>query len=349
MLVSDSGLVGGAETFLGYLSGALPAEVHLTAMCEPAVADVIRRARAGAEVLPRPRRLPSAISGIRAAAPDVVHVNATHPRSCRREIYACHVLGVPFVLVDHSVYLRLTRLGLLTQHVLSRWASARVAVGRRSARQMDRICRVPKGTFQPILNGVPPLPALPPRPRDGRLVLGYLGRLEPEKGLDLLLDALAVARNPIDLAVAGTGTQSEPLAAQVARLGLGERVALLGRRRPQDLLGNVDVLVLPSRTESLPLAMLEAMFSGRPVLAADVGSVGDVIRHGVTGWLVPAGDPAALARVLDDLAADRDSVLRAGAAAREAAQSSASDLVMAGNYDDLYRSVLSPGDTRARR
>jgi glycosyltransferase involved in cell wall biosynthesis len=87
--------------------------------------------------------------------------------------------------------------------------------------------------------------------------------------------------------------------ARIAALGLGERVLLAGQRRDiAELLAAADLFVLPSVLEGLPLALLEAMAAGTPVVATAVGGVPRVVEDGVTGRLVPAGDAGALAEAM---------------------------------------------------
>lgn len=131
----------------------------------------------------------------------------------------------------------------------------------------------------------------------------FLGAMGHRKGLDVLLTALAMpALATLDwrLTVAGPG----PLTLwreETARLGLGHRVAFTGflpSDAARDELGRHDVLVLPSRQEAMPIAILEAMAAGLPVIASDVGDVRELVVPGTTGLLVPPADPTALASCL---------------------------------------------------
>jgi len=128
-------------------------------------------------------------------------------------------------------------------------------------------------------------------------------RLEPEKGHDVLLDALARLRAlPLDfvVAIAGEGSLRDHLEARARALDLGDRVTFLGQVESLGpLLLAADAFVLPSRSHTVPLALLQAMARGRPVVACEAGGVVDLVESGAHGVLVPAGDTAALAGALE--------------------------------------------------
>ncbi len=156
----------------------------------------------------------------------------------------------------------------------------------------------------------------------GGPVLVVASRLTRQKGLDLLLDALpaAVARHPrLLLLIAGEGPERAALERQAARLGLGSRARFLGERRDvEGLLAAADGVVLPSRQEGSPYLLLEAMALAVPIIAAAVGGVGEMLREGRDGCLVPAGDREALAAGIAALVADPGAARRRAEGAREA-------------------------------
>lgn len=170
-----------------------------------------------------------------------------------------------------------------------------------------------------IPNGVPP-PRLPPAPLD-KTVLIAAGRLQPEKGFDLLLDAFhAVAAGHPDwqLWIFGRGPRKEALAAQIERLGLSGRAHLRGTARRLDKqFAAASAFVLSSRYEGLPMVMLEAMAAGLPVVAFDCPTgPRELITHGRNGFLEPAGDVAALADGIRQVIEDPVGRRAMGAAAR---------------------------------
>jgi glycosyltransferase involved in cell wall biosynthesis len=136
-------------------------------------------------------------------------------------------------------------------------------------------------------------------------VIGTIGRLVPQKGVDVLLRAMAilVQKHPGATAVfAGTGTLDDELKALAASLGIADRVKFLGLRRDApELLKLFDVYALTSNWEGLPIALLEALAAGCPIVASNVGGVPSVVQPGVTGELVPVGRPDVLADTLAEL------------------------------------------------
>lgn len=187
--------------------------------------------------------------------------------------------------------------------------------------QADRIAVIPCGVdtemFQPLDQVVArDLLELGPEP-----TLLYVGRLQPIKGLETLLEAMTRLDARTRLLVVG-GDQDEPdnghadwLRRQVRALGLDARVLFLGAQGQQRLrlfYAAADVTVMPSYYESFGMVALEAMACGSPVVASRVGGLTTTVRDGVTGHLVPEGDAGALAARLAALLADRSARERLG-------------------------------------
>lgn len=177
---------------------------------------------------------------------------------------------------------------------------------------------------------------IPLAPPTARAKLVAVGNLYPVKDHATLLRAavrLPVAR----IAIAGRGSQEEPLRRLAHELGLAERVHLLGLRDDVDtILTAADIFVQPSLSEGLPLAVLEAMAFGLPVVATRVGGVPEAVVDGDTGYLVPAGDPEALGTALARLIESPDRGRSMGAAGRERAEAGFSVQRMTDTYRQLY-------------
>jgi glycosyltransferase involved in cell wall biosynthesis len=136
--------------------------------------------------------------------------------------------------------------------------------------------------------------------------LVFAGRLTAQKSLPVLLEALARV-DDVSLVIAGAGDERAAVAREVARLGLGRRVRLLGalpRDSVIDLFGAADATVLSSSWENFPHTVVESLAVGTPVVSTAAGGVGEVVVDGCNGLLVPVGDVAALAaavrRYFDD-------------------------------------------------
>ncbi|MCC7104105.1 MAG: glycosyltransferase [Chloroflexi bacterium] len=161
--------------------------------------------------------------------------------------------------------------------------------------------------------------------KPNELVLGTLGRLERQKGLDVLLEAVAMlapSRASLRLFVAGQGCLTNELKKQAEALGIADRVRFLGVRRDRDVLfGAMDVFVLPSRWEGLSLALAEAAGAGLPIVATRVGGNEEVVEDGKTALLVPPEDAEALADAIASLSDDAALRARLARGARSDARS----------------------------
>lgn len=150
-------------------------------------------------------------------------------------------------------------------------------------------------------------------------VLGVVASLTEKKGHWVFLDALRqLERSRVHVLLVGDGPLRPALTRAVEEAGLARVVSFLGVRRDLDVIfGAIDILVLPSLWEGVPLVLLAGMAAGLPVVATAVGGVPEVVRDGVNGLLVPAGDASALARALGQLVKDRRLRAMLGVAARE--------------------------------
>jgi glycosyltransferase involved in cell wall biosynthesis len=150
-------------------------------------------------------------------------------------------------------------------------------------------------------------------------VAGVIARLTEQKGHRFLFQALAAPPlADVHLLVVGDGELREALRVDAGRLGLASRVHFLGARRDLgEQLAAVDVFVMPSLWEGLPLSLILAMGAALPVVATSVAGIPEVVVDGEAGWLVPPGDSAALARALTDVFADPARAASIGRAARD--------------------------------
>jgi glycosyltransferase involved in cell wall biosynthesis len=175
-------------------------------------------------------------------------------------------------------------------------------------------------------------------------VVGTAGRLSPEKGFDILIEAFArVVGNgsTARLLILGEGPERGALEARIARHGLADRVMLPGYVADAGVyLPLFDVFVLSSLTEGLPLTVLEAMRASRPIVATRVGGVPSILGEGRSGRLVPPGDADALSVALSATLRDPAAAAALAAAAREAFGATYSSRRMADRYEALYEEIL---------
>jgi glycosyltransferase involved in cell wall biosynthesis len=243
----------------------------------------------------------------------VLHVHHVWPAGDRYLVPLAHLAGVRAVIVtEHLVgYAHSTSQKWLKRWELSR-ADAVVGVSRAVTAMLERDYEFDAAAGRVIENGVDAAGLDRSQPRaaeerarvrarlgagDGAFAWVFVGRLEKQKGLDVLLDAFAkLGEGTRRLWIVGEGSQSEALASQAARLGIADRVRFEGAVvDAAPYLWAADGFALASRWEGLPLALLEAQAAGLPVVAAAAGGVPEAVRDGVTGLLVPREDAIAFA------------------------------------------------------
>lgn len=170
----------------------------------------------------------------------------------------------------------------------------------------------------------------------------FVGRLNEQKGIALLLRALAATSAGASLDVVGDGDDRVALEAGARTLGLGARVRWLGAKPQEQLVPlyrNATAVVIPSEDEGLGLVAVEAQLCETPVIAFRSGGLPDVITDGETGILTPARDIAALASAMDAIAARADKGAALGRAGRDAALARFSPAVVGRRYAAIYEGV----------
>jgi len=176
-------------------------------------------------------------------------------------------------------------------------------------------------------------------PAEAPLLLA-VGNLYPVKDHATAVRAMASLPG-VHLAIAGRGQEEEPLRNLAQELGLADRLHLLGLRDDvQRLLDASDAFVHPSRSEGLPLAILEAMEAALPIVATRVGGVPEAVVEGRTGFLIPPEDPKALAEAVSRLLQDPDRAAALGCAGRARAEEGFSLERMAEQHLRLYAELV---------
>jgi len=280
-------------------------------------------------------------------------VDVVHSHEFTMAVYgaaAAGRAGVPHLITMHGGRSYQAR---WRRRLALRWAARRsratVAVSRSTARELESSLGMRPGSVEVVANGILFSPGDPAPVRkelglepEQPLILA-VGNLYEVKGHMVLLRALVELRRtrPTErwhLAIAGSGSEEGALRAYIGSAGLHGRVTLLGYREDiPNLLAAADLWVMPSLSEGLPLALVEAMFAGKPIVASEVGGIPEVVTSGEQALLVPPSDPGALAAALRRLLSDSGLASRLGAAAERRARERFGVDRMADAYEALYR------------
>lgn len=244
-----------------------------------------------------------------------------------------------------------------------RWADAVVCVSRGQARKvLDAGIRPEKVAVIP--NAIRAERFAAPRPEARRRleelfpkkpqwIVGAAGRLSPEKGFDVLIEAArrVVREEPAaGFVVFGEGVLREELRRHVARCGLNESFVLSGFRKDLDALTpSLDVLAITSHSEGLPNVLLEAQAASVPAVCTAVGGIPEVVSDGRNGYLVPDGDAAATGERILALLRSEDQRRAMGRLGREVVSAQFSFEAQAKQYQELFERLLSSGRAVPRK
>lgn len=316
--------LGGAEQVVIRLAAGLDRKRFVPLICcLNAEGPFAQRARlAGIEVMALGKRgrydaavLWKLIRVMRSRRIDVVHTHLWGANFWGRIAARC--AGVPTVVAtEHNVDTWKKPYHFVIDRFLARWTTRLVAVSQQ-VREFYESHGIGLGRWRVLYNGVDATAATP-RGRgpvyqtlgivNGEPVVGWIGRLVPAKAPEVFLEAIASASSQfpaLKALIIGEGPLRQVAEAQVRQLGLQDRVVLTGMRHDvPDLLAGMDALIFSSEREGLSLAMLEAMAAGVPVIATAVGGTPELIKDGITGLLVPPGQPQELAHRLVELLRD---------------------------------------------
>ncbi len=277
-------------------------------------------------------------------------IDLVHAHGYKADLYGWAALrgsGIPLVSTCHTWYdndLTVRVYGALDRRVLRTYARV-VAV---SAEVESRLLHsgVHASRIRRIRNGIDLQPFRSIAERRGVssspcLTVGLVGRLAREKGVDLFLEAAAVAAAAlpdVQFVVVGEGPERGALQQRIQTSALGDRVQLLGHQTTMPpLYAGMDLLVSASRQEGLPIALLEGMASGLPVVATAVGEVPSLVLPGQTGVLVSPEDVPAIAAAMTEVLLDSSRRLSLGQNAHRLVEEQFSVGRMAAEYQDVYR------------
>ncbi len=283
---------------------------------------------------------------------DLLHTHLVHASVVGR--LAARPLRIPVLSTSHIVERRPLWWHFALDRRTARWCRRIVCVSEAVRRFQQQRTGLPDAIYEVVPNGIDldrfadPPSKLSVRQRlhlpEKALVVGTLGRFDPQKGMDLLVQAAAepaLASREIVVVLAGYGPEEEALRRMGRRLMLGPgRLRFAGyQESAESYLPALDLFVCPSRWEGFGLVVAEAMACGLPVVASAVDSLPELVRDGVEGRLVPPEDPGAIARVAAELLADPEARRRMGAAGRERAERFSLGR-MAADYERIYAELL---------
>ncbi len=299
---------------------------------------------------------------------ELIHINKTHPRNSLPAVVAARMSGARAVVATEHLALRpeshfpfgrqiITFLVRCTNRLIDR----SIAVSELSRDMLIENYRVPPSKIVAIRNGIdverfarkPDTTALRAELglKDGDRVAALVGRFAARKGHNFALRALETVgdRVPgIKMVFAGDGELESDLKEEADRLHVADRVVFAGFRRDVPaLLAASDVLILPSEDECLPLVILEAMASGLPVIATDVGGISEAVADGVTGVLIRPRDAEGLAAALVSVLGDRERAKQMGAEGLTKVRAEFGLEACASAVFDVYKDLLS-GEGRGR-
>lgn len=283
---------------------------------------------------------------------DIIHTHNPAPHFYGA--LAGFLTGVPVLNTKHGRNYPGSRKKVFLNRLSTVLTSKVVPVSHEAADVCRSIEKIHEKKIHPIWNGVD-VGTFSPGNGDKRLlatlgmsqddqVVGIVARLSPEKNHSCLLRAFAKVKNDLEggrLLVVGDGVLRGQLESEAKSLGIGDRVVFAGSRHDvPGLLRECDIFALSSKTEGLPLTVLEAMACGLPVVATDVGGISEAVLDGETGFLVSSDDCIAMGSSLKALL--KDAVLRRkmGAAGRKRVEKYFDSRMTAQRYVDLYRAVL---------
>ena len=179
---------------------------------------------------------------------------------------------------------------------------------------------------------------------DDDIVIGFIGRIVPAKGLEYLLNALPYLKEEfksIKLLIVGEGSLVEKLKESAKKNNIFDNILFTGRRRDiPEILASINIFVMPSIAEGLPNALLEAMAMGKPIVTTEVGGIPEIVKNGFNGLLVPPRDTLSLSKAIKELISNDRLAAKLGQAARDLVHDNLSIKAIAQKWQSLYLSIL---------
>jgi glycosyltransferase involved in cell wall biosynthesis len=358
------GLTGGAEHFARFVTLHLDPERYRRTLCVTRFADAEEEAHvkaeleeAGASLLMLGRRRRTDLRAWTHLGHYLRHerVDVLHAHKFGSNVWASVLRvvrpGMVTIAHEHTWSYEGQPLRRLVDHyVISRRCDRFVAVSRLDRQRMIDVEHIDPQRIVVVPVGIPDLQ---PSGHDVRAelrispdapVIACVAYFRPQKALGILVEAASELhrRHPsLRVLIVGDGPERVSLERQIESLGLRDVVLLLGRRTDvMDVIGACDVAVNCSDFEGTPLAVIEYMAAGKPVVATRVGGTPDLIEDGVTGVLIERRSPGALAAAVDELLARPERALAMGAKGQERQRADLTLDSSIRHIDALYRELL---------
>ncbi|MBI4142799.1 glycosyltransferase [Candidatus Uhrbacteria bacterium] len=276
--------------------------------------------------------------------PDIVHTHLfggdTWGRIAAMRAHVPHIVST-----EHNINMDEGFVKRFVKRRLARSTERIVAVSDAVRSQSILVDRIPREKVVVIPNGVDCTMFRPsPRTAHDGVRLVTVGRLVPQKGHAMLIDAFAILRDTLPraiLTIVGDGPLRTAFEAQVHAYHLEDRILFQGFRRDRpEVYHAADIAVFPSQWEGLGIAALEASACGLPIIATSVGGLQEAVVDQTTGVLVPTGDPGLLATAIRELANDRPRQLLLGHAGRRHVERGFDIRKVVEQYERMYEAVL---------
>ena len=326
---------GGAQTHVLDLASSMRSdfEVSVATGEEGFLTDACRERAIPVYVLPHLQRQIRPIADARAfweiwrlirkLRPDLLHLHTFKAGFLAR--LAGRILGIPSIYTIHAWLYGTAAVSRFSsalsgpcERLAARWCERIITVSQAGARVVRGHRIGSPSKLVTIHNGLPDSSELAQLSPTEAPVITMVARFIEGKDHDLLLRAFASIPKGPRLRLVGDGPTRASMESLARELGIQEQVDFLGNRDDvASLLATSDIFVLASRSEMLPISILEAMRAGLPVIASDVGGVGEAVANNENGFLVPSGSVSGLAKRLTELSNDHALRLRMGQAGRQ--------------------------------
>jgi len=285
---------------------------------------------------------------------DIIHTHAYSAGTIGR--ISAFLAGIPVIIShNHSVYDYYNKCYHFVEWLLSLITDRVICISEVVNRFANETQRINAKKLITIHNGIDDVCAVTEKSSSdlkkelglpiNHSIIGTIAHLVEHKGLKYLLESaslLLASRRDISFLFVGGGALERKLKKLCVDLKIEKNVIFAGERSDiPEILFSIDIFVLPSLREGLPLAILEAMACGKPVIATNVGGIPEIVVDGVSGILVSPKDPEALFRAMDELLNDRAKLTKMGHHGERVCEESFSSNAMIEKIENLYDSLLS--------